>query len=160
MIDSCFEVYRDVRRGGWFGDHMLKFFRRQERRGGDRAQSSKNAPLPAQRISDWLPGSLLWNIPLPLQPSSCILTSLALCKLFPHTMWLFVCLSLSKLCSLDRAPLSAYFPTHTGIVWNAAAGASDNTLVWELRTWQQRRSAQKWVCRLRFHTGQVLISVE
>uniref|UniRef100_A0A8C1SPJ1 C-1-tetrahydrofolate synthase, cytoplasmic n=1 Tax=Cyprinus carpio TaxID=7962 RepID=A0A8C1SPJ1_CYPCA len=46
------------------------------------------------------------------------------------------CLSWSKLCSLDRAPLSACLHTRTGIVWNAAAGSNDNTLVWELHTAQ------------------------
>ncbi len=53
-----------------------------------RAQSPKTVPVPAQSIHDWLPGSLLWNSPLPPQHSSCILTSLALCMLFPQTMWL------------------------------------------------------------------------
>ncbi|XP_048062515.1 C-1-tetrahydrofolate synthase, cytoplasmic isoform X6 [Megalobrama amblycephala] len=58
-------------------------------------------------------------------------------------------LSLSKLCSLDRAPLSAYFPTHTGIVWNAAAGSSDNTLVWELRTAQFPVTAEETLAESR-----------
>ncbi|ROI33849.1 C-1-tetrahydrofolate synthase, cytoplasmic [Anabarilius grahami] len=58
-------------------------------------------------------------------------------------------LSLSKLCSLDRAPLSAYFPTHTGIVWNAAAGSSDNILVWELRTAQFPVTAEETLAESR-----------
>lgn len=58
-------------------------------------------------------------------------------------------LGLSKLCSLDRAPLSAYFPTHTGIVWNAAAGSSDNTLVWELRTAQFPVTAEETLAESR-----------
>lgn len=127
---------------------MLEFFHRQERRGGDRAQSPKNAPLPAQRIPDWLPGSLLWNSPLPLQSNSCILTSLALLQAF-SVHHVIDSLSLSKLCSLDRAPLSAYFPTHTGIVWNAAAGSSDNTLVWELRTAQFPVTAEETLAESR-----------
>lgn len=56
-----------------------------------------------------------------------------------------ICLSLSKLCSLDRAPLSAYLPTRTGIVRNAAAGSSDNTLVWELHAAQFPVTAEETV---------------
>jgi len=76
-----------------------------KKEGGSIAQDPKNAPLRAQGIPDWLPGSLLWNIPLPLQPSSCILTSaLWPCASFFRTpcdcLFVWACLSFAALTGL------------------------------------------------------------